>query len=437
MQAIPMLSVGLTLPAWVDSQRIPRRPRILWSRQGSIPSTQFLVLMMSNRRLKVRGWLAIITGISLSCTLIILMAIPGLNPMTALANYLGDQLATIPEDEVGPQLRRLGTLGDPSIPVLVRAMASEREVVAETAVLVIRENLNAWQSLPTDRSSKKVAILAEHLALQADSFGPSGRIAAGNLITEILIWPVDRKAIDNHQLIVNCEVVLRLPVEEPVASVASLEDANPIKIQAGRPNGIGQSDSPTADLPAEIIKTPSLPSTGLPEVPDTTDGRPEYPFEVPAPRQLVPLNEQPLEIPTDLPPIPTDAARADTPTGTTQLATLDHVSVMKYLRSPDEQTAQAAVTELQGRGFRDSDISLATRLVHPDPVVRIELARNLPRISGVDSRRWLVWLSEDAAASVRSEAVSILATSRDPAIQKHLRELARRESDPDVLQHLR
>jgi len=108
------------------------------------------------------------------------------------------------------------------------------------------------------------------------------------------------------------------------------------------------------------------------------------------------------------------------------------LAVVRRLQAPDPRDAAEAQAELKRRGFADREVALARQLTDPDPQVRRRLVRLLPEITGLDAVPWLVELSRDADADVRWTALTLLATTQDPALLKRVGELVRGDPDPRV-----
>jgi len=85
--------------------------------------------------------------------------------------------------------------------------------------------------------------------------------------------------------------------------------------------------------------------------------------------------------------------------------------------------------ELAGRGFGHVSIQLARQLVDPNPQVRLDLVRRLPSMAGVEPVVWLVWLCRDPDPQVRSAAITLLATTKDPAILEEVEKLLAGQPD--------
>jgi HEAT repeat protein len=102
------------------------------------------------------------------------------------------------------------------------------------------------------------------------------------------------------------------------------------------------------------------------------------------------------------------------------------------LQAQDPRDAAEARAELKRRGFADREVALARQLSDPDPHVRRRLVRLLPEIAGLDAVPWLVELSRDADADVRWTALTLLATTQDPALLRRVGELVRGDPDPRI-----
>jgi hypothetical protein len=350
-------------------------------------------------------------------------------------------------------------LGDPGLAVLARALGNEREAVARSAERILIEQLAQWRSLPASRSSPKVARLVEHLASNVGHYGPRSRAAASDLAANVLVWPVDRRAVDVARLLEQCEVLVRtIPgraASEPVEQMA----IRPRPVQRAKPISPAQLDEsllgglPGGGLPAHASPMPSLPPGFLaPSGPRVLPGeppvltppvRPEPDIFVPLPSEpepLLPPEPSPPSVPL-LPP-PTGGNRSAMPgrmgvrrAWPAALADMPDRDVMPLLVRDDRQLAPAAERELRRRGFSDVELQLAERLADPNPEVRRDLALALPQLA-VDTQRWLVWLSEDDDADVRLAAVTVMATSRDPLLHNRLRELRGSETDARIVQQL-
>ncbi len=103
--------------------------------------------------------------------------------------------------------------------------------------------------------------------------------------------------------------------------------------------------------------------------------------------------------------------------------------VVEKLDAADSQDAAAARAELERRGITGPLVEIARRLADRDPAVRLKLTESLPTLPGVDARAWLLELSYDDDAQVRSAAVTLMATSGDIDLLKRVQQVAL--EDPD------
>jgi len=82
--------------------------------------------------------------------------------------------------------------------------------------------------------------------------------------------------------------------------------------------------------------------------------------------------------------------------------------------------------------FGARELALAKCLSDPRPEVRRKLAETLPSMAGVDAGMWLRWLGRDENPDVRLAAVSVMATTRDPALLRQVEQMAAGDPDPRV-----
>jgi HEAT repeat protein len=113
-------------------------------------------------------------------------------------------------------------------------------------------------------------------------------------------------------------------------------------------------------------------------------------------------------------------------------AGLETVELMRRLQSSEEGTVAQARAELVRRGFTETHLALARHLFDPDPAARRRLIRLLMRLPNVDAVPWLLQLSRDENADVRHSAISLLATTDDPALVEAIETIARKDPDPRV-----
>jgi hypothetical protein len=210
----------------------------------------------------------------------------------------------------------------------------------------------------------------------------------------------------------------------------------------------GSADTPVATTAAAVAQGLVLPGRFVELTPATLLGRLESsPSHAPSDvaqdatdrstgrRQPEPGAIQPLGLVQDLP----ETARREGHNGpaangpaVNELAGVESVELMRQLHAADGQLAARARTELLRRGLSEVDLDLARRLFDPDAEVRKELARQLPRLQSVDAGPWLLFLCHDEQAEVRLTAITLVATSGDPALLEQVEQLAQRDPDARI-----
>jgi hypothetical protein len=118
-----------------------------------------------------------------------------------------------------------------------------------------------------------------------------------------------------------------------------------------------------------------------------------------------------------------------------QTAALDESAVVQWMRDlndPATSTRELAEKELGKCGFGTVHLELARKLTSSDARLRANLADVLPRVSGIDARKWLLWLSRDEDADVRLAALGVMATAADPELLHRVAEMAHDDSDQRI-----
>jgi hypothetical protein len=407
--------------------------------------------------------------------LVLLVGLRGQYARLAAALWLG-QLKTVPDDRARILLRQVAELGEPGIPVLVEALGSERESVAQAGKQALAEELDRWQMLRASASSPKLAVLADALAERVERFGPTARNDAADLATRILLWPLDCRAVDRRQVIASCERVFQattvrggvlLDGSLALRPAPRVEPAD-ARIRPQRPTAADDPVEPgrwlgdLSRLPGGGLPIDSLPQAGAPPQQAATallgDARAKIPRRLAPPPAARPLGawqqpdghsavgQQPGTGPDSTapskqsPPEPhpsrtlsaterEDATRRG-PSG--NFSEMETVQLMQWLDCREEWKATEARAELMRRGFTEVHLGLARRLFDPDPEVRKRLARLLPAMQSVDAAPWLLWLSRDRDPEVRLVAIGLLATSGDAELLEQIEQTARADPDPQI-----
>jgi hypothetical protein len=292
----------------------------------------------------------------------------------------------------------------------VHALTSERPGVSYHAEQALLREMESWPLRRSPESVARMLQLARALQAHAAAVPAARRPTVRRLIERMATWPVAETKLAGD-LVAYCDSILsQLPPASPDELQLALSDA-----QADRRLAMSlESTAPAVPLPAapEELKAP-LELTPPPELPaEETEPQPKAPKKVPkrffAPRaQELPGDDDPAES-TLLPPI-TATAKRNLNDWVRELGDLE---VMRLLHHGDYGVRYTAERELDRRGYQSEHLSLAKLLVHPDPRERRKLVEQLPRVTNVDPKPWLLQLSEDEDAGVRRAAEGILQASR-------------------------
>jgi len=225
--------------------------------------------------------------------------------------------------------------------------------------------------------------------------------------------------------------------------VPALPSPSEFESRDGDPPGAGPQRLP-ADSGQPLLR---VPPRRLPENTGPHPARPISPDDTAAPRR-VDVSPRPVDPPRVIPlpeevPLDDPGISPDPPAGSTgrrykaspdyadqsQWSTLE---LLRQLHAADRAVADGAGRELRRRGFGALELQIGRRLADPDPAVRVELARTLPTLRGVDAGVWLLQLSKDDNADVRLESISRLATTSNPQVRRYLESISREDDDPRV-----
>jgi hypothetical protein len=373
-----------------------------------------------------------------------------------LATTWLQELDKAPEREVDGLVARICNLGDHAIPTLVAALASHRECVSHAAAKAMRREMDGWRLLsPEVRSPRWRRLVGALVEAWPRLEGPSRRLAA-ELLGDLVSPGLSGNSRQDAQLLAACADVLRsappcesspsqfresapasppAPVQAapvPAAPVATLNEAlkRPPSVHAvDPPRGFEQANAAGSAGPAPLPPGASEPKP-LSAAGSETGTVGKASETAPSARNDAPLaaaNE-----PRRLPEI--QHASLIEPGGprTSAGKTVEPAEVSRLvdqLNDDDPQRETAARRRLEALGWSAREIEVAKRLRHPDAAVRRALARSLPDMVGVDAAPWLLELSRDADPDIRLEAMTLLATTGDPALVDTVRTLA--ASDPD------
>jgi hypothetical protein len=345
---------------------------------------------------------------------------------------------------------RLEELDEAAIPSLVIAMTSSRECVARAGAKAIRRQLARWETLSVDGAALRQRHLARALADAYPTLSPAARRDAAEIAARLLSHSPAAGSRGNAEFLAACAEVLRAdPLQgghaigesvRPSHARPALPDRKAPATDQRKPEDMPGLAS-VSDIPSELTNPRPLKHASAPS-PATSIDSTANPLRSPAPtpsaaettavaldrsasatsnepRRLSPIRQAGFDDHS-----PLEGQAATTPTGKTDLREL-----ARRLNDENSEQAKAASKELQRRGFSVAEVGLARQLLHPDAAVRKKLARALPETVGVDAAPWLMELSRDPDADVRLEAITLMATTGDPAVLEALRKLV--AADPD------
>ena len=345
------------------------------------------------------------------------------------------KLAETADDDAAELLHEIAALGDSGLPLLADALGSSRSAVSLGAKQAIIAEMDRWELLSPREASRRLTLLAEALAARAAGYDTSARIVASDLAVRLLIWPLPVEFRSDAELTEACQRVLQANAL-PLAAAASSQVARstgPGLTRLKQPRPLATNVEPH-DLQFPPLP-PMLAATPAPEV-----------FAANEPARLAPPGDaKPLPVPGDTtgqpvivaggPGIATGGNEAVLTSNGPNAQTLhgrNASEVFALWHSPLPEKKAAAEMEFQRRQFNARQVEVGKGLTDPDAQVRRHWAETLPGLSGIDAKPWLLWLSNDADAGVRSAVLTIMATSGDLAMTKRAAQMARDDADPSV-----
>ena len=303
------------------------------------------------------------------------------------ASYWKSQLADAPDDRVDLIMDQIAALDEDGIPLLVAAMASEREAVARAAKTRLLDQLEQGKSLAAEKCALRFLRLAEALAGQVGEFGPAARSDAADLATRILLSPAAKEgSADRARLIAACDEVFHAALADRGESPLRERSARQGEDDFERPLAIARMD---ADKKAAVRFDP-LPGGGLPikeesseeqnssEIPSSENGEipPSY-FQAPTNSRQLDFSNRPAN-PMQVPESPPQSIPKKSSPGTEwrikstsleessraadqnplELRTLATLDLMRQLCDAENDRAKLLEAELMRRGLSSVEIDL-------------------------------------------------------------------------------
>lgn len=334
-----------------------------------------------------------------------------------LAAYWARQLETAGDESVAPLLESIAATGTAGLPALVDGLGSQRELVTNEAAAALWREMERWQALPPEDSAERLSLLAMLLAEHIEDSSDQGRAVAADLAGRILAWPNRPAFAGQSEMLAACRKVIGDVSNEP----QSMQDAL-ISIADVPAAGAPPVEEPPRVNPLRTRETDSVADSVEPPEPQAIEAKPlprmANQATPPTPSVALPA-PQPRSPAT--PSAPVDANANGVANQPYRLGESDVADTPKPLSSAESAG--------NGRGLI---AAISRRLADPDPAVRKELAEALPSLSGVDAVPWLLQLARDKDPEVRLTAITLLATTGDPALLARLRAQALEDSDPRI-----
>jgi len=351
--------------------------------------------------------------------------------------WVHSQIVGLPDDELAPWmsglLARDGTAG---IALVVDDLTSIRQPVRRAANQALRNEIDRWSTANTNTAPLRAVAMAEAIRNLPDATRHS---AGAELAARIKFWAdrADCPAATRGRIALALKEVAPPPVVRDVAVVRAIKDVSSVVVQSNQ--------TPATQSPIEA-------STKFPmSLPDAVALAPQAVGKqsgVSAPRLLVPQGERAVldadhDADWDLSPRPDEAQAEQTapsvnvplapwPASDADRSENRKASTRELIVALHGERPEEIAAELRARGFDDEAIELATHLSARDRKERLQWTSSLPRISNIDAKAWLTWMTEDPDPEVRRTAVTLLGTSIDEATLSLFRKLAARDPDQSV-----
>ncbi len=333
------------------------------------------------------------------------------------------QLAAVPDYRVEIVVRQIAQSGRSGIAILVAALNSDRECVAQAAKEELIAELARWPALPHGECDSRLTLLTQALAGEVDHFRPAARRAAMDLAARILRQPFGGS--DTNKLLAAGEKILRIGIStkfDPgrMQAADSLHAAG-LKIDGASadfhlpshalPESGGQTiaDKTTLYGSQSSGEDPSQTAAGQANQPRLLDrqaasrlpvSRGQLPqaartadrLETPQAVSLSAGSDKQYQTSDRVRPLVYFDSQAADCRPVAALDALSAVDLMRDLNSENDTRAAAAEAELKRRGFTAVHLEAARRMFDPDPAVRKRLVGQLPDLQGIDAVQWLLRL---------------------------------------------
>lgn len=337
------------------------------------------------------------------------------------------QLAVLDDERAIVLLRRSGDQHATGLTTLVAGLTTKRAALVTQAKLGLLKQLDAWSLDSPNEAEQHCLTLAELLASHADQYDASAQRVAVDLATRMLTEPCS-DAVVSARLLTACERVLQASsdLREPPQIGASAKPVTTEIEAAGllQPN----TDLPQVRLPVEL-QLPPLPAASAKNTPSL--------LVKPASTQSSQVidRSQPADKSPQLQPVPETGRLQSQPSPHVERQALDDLSMVELFKLWHAAPVAHRKTiehELKDRGITARQIEIGAGLTSPQAEERLRWIEQLPRLTGLDPKPWLLWLTQDGVAEVRLAALRVMATTNDPVLLRRASELSGSDDSSEV-----
>jgi hypothetical protein len=351
---------------------------------------------------------------------------------------LADRVAHSDTPEATAAVRQLAAMPRPPVAILVEASASDDRAVADEAQLAITKMLRrSDRLLAADRGTKSIGRqmenLAQALVVHRAAFAGNDRKWLAATTQQILELSNQLAPKHTPLLAQQCDIIL-----EGLDSAPSEIQRSARNLDRKIPESIRTHELATSEPSSEAGVGSDALTDGKEDNPlrDSLDASWRAGWTSPVFRTLpaTPNETKPTEppaTPESFAPMPEHEPERleilDQP-----LARVETRTLLQRWIAADRITRSALDLELRQRGFGRVTETLVQSLLSNAPDDRLQLADDVLSTPGVNAKPWLVLLADDRDADVRLAAVTIMATSNDPALVEKAWQAAIHDRDPRI-----
>jgi len=375
-----------------------------------------------------------------------------------LVQRLTHDFATLSSTDKQHRLAQLAKLGLPALEALVDALADADVNVARGAYELLRSQQNEWATLERhQRIGHHRALVAAMHRINA-SLADDRTLWTTSLLRQSIAIAIDRRDEAESQLYAAATAMLGEMSLSSRSGASVLvdderDDREPRRLSVqGQPLPVmpaGELDhwtqwppateasprlSPTSDE-NDSLPAPTIYRSAASMVQPLQDSKPVVLQDVNA--TLIRSEAAPVQEAAFTTKLETAEVRPASHLVDSPLETYDTKSVIYWLGSSQESLREVAVKELDRRGLSSQEIGLATQIAAGDVQTRLQLVDAITRDDSIDPRPWLLLLLRDPSRDVKLRTISVLATIKDPAVERELRSHIIDEPDPTVAFRIR